>query len=130
MGHAHLPGAFAEAATLFLRGPAPGPKSLARVEHKPATGQALRLFAHQRARAVSCRLKRHTACALEPCLGPSGRSAREPGAALDPAGMRLPPTAMQPQRAASAHAAVRLGPLSRRPALCLDSRSGSERSGV
>jgi transposase len=125
MGHAHLPGAFSEAATLCLRGHEPGPKSLARVEKKPDTGQARRIFAHPLARAGDGRLKRHTALALAQCLCPSGRRAREPGAALDTAGRRLHPTARKPQMAASSHAAVRLGPLALRPALCLDTRSGS-----
>jgi len=62
-------------------------------------------------------LKRHTAFDLEPCLRPSGSSASEPDAALDTTGMRLHRTDVTPIMAASWNAAVRLGPLSLRPAL-------------
>jgi hypothetical protein len=71
-GHAHLTWACAEAATRFLRGHEPGPKSLARLAKKPATETARRLLAHPRARAVSVRLQRPTAFHREPCRGPSG----------------------------------------------------------
>lgn len=64
--------AFAEAATLFLRGNEPGPKSLARWEQTHAPGNARSLLAPTLARAVSGRRKRPTACAREPCLGPAG----------------------------------------------------------
>jgi hypothetical protein len=129
MGNAHLTGALSEAATRFLRGNEPGQKSLARLENKQDKGHALSLCAHQRARAVSCMLTRHTAFELEQCLWTAGSRARDPGAARDPAGMSLPPTAMQPTMAASSNAAGRLGPLARRPALCLDTRAGSYSSG-
>jgi transposase len=68
MGNAHLTWAFSEAATLFLRGHEPGQQYLARLERKPDQGKALSILAHTRARAASCRLKRQTAFALEPCL--------------------------------------------------------------
>ena len=116
-GHAHLTWALSEAATLGLRGNAPGPKSLARVETKQDNGQALRILAHQLARAVYCLLKRTTACALEPLLRTSGSSASEPGASRATAGLRRHRTGVTPRMAASVHAAARLGPLSLRPAL-------------
>ena len=87
------------------------------MENKHGTGQALRILAHKLARAVYVMLKRHTAFDLEPCLRPSGSSASEPDAALDTTGMRLPRTDVTPIMAASWNAAVRLGPLSLRPAL-------------
>jgi len=87
------------------------------VEKKHGKGQALRILAHKLARAVYVMLKRHTAFDLEPCLRPSGSSASEPDAALDTTGMRLPRTDVTPLMAASWNAAVRLGPLSLRPAL-------------
>src|SRR5262245_7952539 len=129
MGHAHLQGAFSEAATLFLRGNEPGQKYLARLEQKHATGQALRILAHTLARAVYGMLNRTTAFDLEPFLRTSGRRAREPGASLATAGMRRHRTGVKPMRAASVNAAARLGPLSLRPALCLDPRSGSCQGG-
>ena len=52
MGHAHLQGAFAEAATLFLRGNEPGQKSLAQLEKTHDKGTAWRILAHKLARAV------------------------------------------------------------------------------
>ena len=54
----------------------------------------------------------------------------EPGAELDPEGMSLPRTDVQPMLAASLNAEVRLGPLALRPALCLDTHSGSFLGGV
>jgi hypothetical protein len=116
-GNAPLTGAFSAAAPLCLRGHEPGQKSLARVENKHDPGTALSIFAHTRARTVSGMLKRQTAFDLEQCLSPSGRTAGKPGAERDTAGMRLPPTAMQPKMAASSNAAARRGPLSLRPAL-------------
>jgi transposase len=68
IGHAHLNWAFAEAATLFLRGNAPGQKYLARVEKKHDKGKALSILAHKLARAVYFLLKRHTAFDLEQFL--------------------------------------------------------------
>jgi hypothetical protein len=130
MGNAHLPWAFSAAAPLCLRGNEPGQKSLARVEKKPDKGNALRILAPKLARAVDGMLKRNTAVDLAPCLRPSGSRAGEPGAALATEGMRLPRTEVKPMMAASWHAEVRLGPLSLRPALCLDARSGSCIGGV
>lgn len=69
-GNAHRNWAFADAATLFLRGHEPGQTSLAQLEKKPATGKALRIRAHQLARAVSVRRTRQTAFAREPFLWP------------------------------------------------------------
>jgi transposase len=101
LGNAHLTWAFSEAATRFLRGHEPGHKSLARLEKKHDKGKALRIVAHKLARAVYVMLKRHTALDLEQCLCTSGSRAGEPGAALDPEGRSLHPTAMQPHMAAS-----------------------------
>jgi Transposase IS116/IS110/IS902 family len=117
IGNAHLTWAFAEAATLCLRGNEPGQKYRARVETKYDKGTALRILAPTLARAVYGMRKRKTACDLEPFLRPSGSRAGEPDASLDPAGMRLNRTDVQPMMAASLHAEVRLGPLSLRPAL-------------
>jgi hypothetical protein len=110
-GHAPRTGAFAAAAPLCRRGPAPGPKALAQGEKPPATGTARSLRAPTLARAVSGRRTRPTAGALEPGLRPEGRRAGAPGAARDPAGSRLHRTAVQPRLAASGHAAGRRGPL-------------------
>jgi transposase len=68
IGNAHLTWAFAEAATLFLRGNAPGQKYLARLETKHDKGKALSILAHQLARAVYFMLKRKTAFDLEQFL--------------------------------------------------------------
>jgi hypothetical protein len=129
-GTAHLPGACAAAATLGLRGHAPGPKARARGEPKPATGNARRLLAPTRARVVSGLRTRPTALALEHGRRPAGSSAGEPGAARATAGMRRTRTEGKPRRARAWHAAGRLGPLSLRPALCVAARSGSGLSGV
>jgi hypothetical protein len=63
------------------------------------------------------------------CLRPSGRRADAPGAALDTQGIRRPRPDVQPIRAASVTAAGPRGPRTLRPALCLDTRSGSCRGG-
>jgi len=67
-GNGHLQWAFSEAATFFLRNHAAGQSSLARCEKKSGQGKALTILAHQLARAVYSRLKRHTAFDMEPCL--------------------------------------------------------------
>ena len=85
-------------------------------ETTPDQGQARSILAHQRARAVSCLLKRTTAFALEPCLRTSGSRAGEPGASLDTAGRSLNRTDVKPMIAAAVHAEVRLGPISLSPA--------------
>jgi hypothetical protein len=111
MGTAHRQWAFAEAATLFRRGNAPGPKSLAQLEKTPDTGKARSLRAHQLARAVSVMRKRTTACDLEQCLRTAGSRAGAPGAARDPEGRSQHRPDVQPRMAASLHADVRLGPI-------------------
>ena len=58
MGHAHLTGAFSEAAVLFLRDHPTGQKCLARWEKKHDKGKALTILAHKLARAVYYMLKR------------------------------------------------------------------------
>ena len=70
IGNAHLTWAVSEAATLFLRGHAPGQQYLARLENKHDQGKALSLLAHKLARAVYVMLKRQTAFDLEPFLCP------------------------------------------------------------
>jgi hypothetical protein len=100
------------------------------VENKHDTGKALSIRAHQLARAVYGRLTRQTACELAQCLRTYGCRAREPGAERDTQGMRLHRTDVKPSRAASGNAAVRLGPLSLSPVLCLDTRAGSYTDGV
>jgi transposase len=70
IGNAHLKWAFSEAATLCLRGNAPGQKYLARLENKHDQGKALSILAHKLARAVSFMLKRKTTFALEQFLRP------------------------------------------------------------
>jgi transposase len=52
IGHAHLKGAFAEAAVLFLRAHPAGQKLLARLEKKHGKGKAFPLLAHTLSRAV------------------------------------------------------------------------------
>lgn len=60
-GHAHLQGAFAKAAVLFLRNHTAAQKSLARLEKKPDKGQALIIVAQKLARAVYYMRKRKVA---------------------------------------------------------------------
>jgi hypothetical protein len=116
IGNAHLTWAFSAAATLFLRGNAPGQKSLARLAQQHAKGKALRRLAHKLARAVYVMLKRNTAVDLEPFLRTYGSRARAPGASLDTDGMSLHRTDVKPMMAASLNAAGRLGPVSLSPA--------------
>jgi hypothetical protein len=113
-GHAHLKGAFAEAAALFLRHNPVGQKDRARLEKKPDQGKALPLLAHQLARAVYDMLKRPTAFDREPCRHGEGSRAGEPHASLDPSGSRLHPAGSTSCVTASGHAQGRLGLLSRR----------------
>jgi transposase len=61
LGHADLKWAFSEAAGRFWRDHPAGPKDLTRWEKKHGTGTALTIVAHHLARAVYCRLNRHTA---------------------------------------------------------------------
>jgi transposase len=65
IGNAHLKGAFAEAAVLFLRNNPQGPKYRACVEKKHDKGKALTILAHKLARAVSDMLKRKTALDMD-----------------------------------------------------------------
>jgi hypothetical protein len=64
MGHAYLKWAFSEAAVLFLRTTAAGPKYLARLEKPQGKGKALPMLAHPLARAVYSMLKREGAFAM------------------------------------------------------------------
>ena len=68
IGNAHLTGAFAEAAPLFLRHNPQGQKLWSRLEKTPGTGKALSSLAHKRGRAVYCMLKRQGAFAMHLCL--------------------------------------------------------------
>jgi transposase len=83
IGTAHLPGAFSEAATLFLRSNPQGQKLLGRLEKTPAQGKALSILAHTLGRAVYLMRKRQGAGAMERFLQTEGSSAGEPGASLD-----------------------------------------------
>lgn len=80
IGHAHLTWAFGEAAALFLRNNEAGQTSLAHLEKKHAKGKALRILAHQLARAVYSMLKRTIAFAMDSFLRSSGSRAAEPEA--------------------------------------------------
>jgi transposase len=61
IGHAHLKGAFSEAAVLCLRDNPEGQKFRVRLEKKHGKGKALTLVAYKLARAVYDMLKRKTA---------------------------------------------------------------------
>ena len=89
IGHAHLKGAFSEAATLFLRNNPQGQKLLARLEKKHDKGKALSILAHTLGRAVYCMLKRKVAFEMNLFLQTSGSRAGEPGASLDIKGRSL-----------------------------------------
>lgn len=85
--------AVSEAAVLCLRAPPAAHTLLARLEKKPGTGKAVTILAHTLARALSYRLPRQTACALDPFLHRSGRGAGALQADLDSPGVPLPPNA-------------------------------------
>jgi transposase len=84
LGHASLNWAFAAAAVLLLRHNPPGQTLLARMEKKHGQGQALTIWAHKLARAVSSMLTRDTVFAMDRFLNGSGRRVGEPAASLDP----------------------------------------------
>jgi hypothetical protein len=86
IGNAHLKWAFSEAATLFLRNNPQGQKLLSRLEKKHDKGKALSILAHKLGRALSYRLRRQTAFAMDLFLRSSGSRAGEPGASLDASG--------------------------------------------
>jgi hypothetical protein len=67
IGHAHLTGAFSDAAVLCLSDHPAAQQYLARVEKKHEKGKALTILAPQLARAVSDRLQRPGACDTEQC---------------------------------------------------------------
>ena len=102
---------------MFLRNNPTGQQLLPRLEKQPGTGNALTILAHTLARAVYDMLKRTTAFDMATFLRTSRRRAGEPGASLDPHGMRLPSAGSQPCAAASVHAQVCLGRVSRSPGL-------------
>ncbi|MGH8065882.1 MAG: hypothetical protein ACRERE_11765 [Candidatus Entotheonellia bacterium] len=109
IGKAHLKWAFSEAAVLFLRDHPPAQTYLARLEKKHDKGKALTVLAHQLARAVYDRLKRHMAFDKDQFFQHEWRGADEPGASLDTQGMNLP-DALDPAAAmASLNAQARIG---------------------
>jgi hypothetical protein len=114
-GHAHLQGAFSEAATWFLRHYPTGQTLLPRLENTHGTGQALTILAHTRARAVSDRRKRHTAFDTEICRRTSRSRASEPAGARHAHGMSLHPARGISYLAASWNAQAGLGPVSQSP---------------
>jgi hypothetical protein len=89
MGHASRTGACAEAAGLLRRHQPMGHTYLARLEHTHGKGNALTIFAHPLARAVSELRKRATVCDRHTCLHGSWSGAGEPHASLDTHGHRL-----------------------------------------
>src|SRR5262249_49049227 len=81
---AYLQWACSDAAGLCLRTPPAGHTSLARVETTHGQGKAVTVWAPQRVRAVSDRLRRETVCDRHKCLHASGRRAGEPHASPAP----------------------------------------------
>jgi transposase len=127
LGNAHLQWAVSEAATVLLRNNLRGQKLRTRLENKHDTGKALRMRAHQLARAVSDMLKRKTAFDMESLLQPCvreqrGRSRRRPGHARDEPHSS---TLCMSTLTASVTAQACRGPVSLSPPRCLDTRSGS-----
>jgi hypothetical protein len=114
-GHAHLPGAFPDAATGCLRHHPNGHKRLTRVENTHGYGNALTIVAHQRARAVSDRRTRPPAFAMERCRQASRSRAGEPTVALDTHGMSRQPARSIAGLAASWNAQAGIGPGSHSP---------------
>ncbi len=105
IGNASRPGAFSEAAGLFVRASPAGQQYLARLEKTHGTGKALTVLAYTFARAVSDMLQRQTACDLPLVPRRSWREAGEPGAALATSGSsrrsrsgRVPTWRLRPQR--------------------------------
>jgi transposase len=74
--------ACSEAAVLFLRHHPAGQQDLARLENKQGQGNALTVFAHPLARAVSYRLQRDTAFDMHQLLTGERSAVSEPAAAL------------------------------------------------
>jgi transposase len=109
IGNGHLQGALSEAAVLGLRHHPAGQQDWARVEKTHGQGNAWTLLAHQLARAVYERLKRHTALARDTCLHGSGRSAGEPDASRATPGISRSPACARSWGTASLNAKVRLG---------------------
>jgi transposase len=91
IGHAHLKGAFSEAAILFLRNNPAGQQYLARLAKNQGKGKAWTVLAHQLARAVYSLVQRHTAFDLDQVLNEERSGAGEPDASLAPNGMSLGP---------------------------------------
>jgi Transposase IS116/IS110/IS902 family len=115
IGNGHLTWAFSEAAVLFLRNHPAGQQYSARMEQTYGQGKALTILAHQRARAVSDRLKRQTALDRDKFLHGSGSSAGEPDASRATQGISLSQACSRSCWTASLNAKVRLGRLSQSP---------------
>jgi hypothetical protein len=130
IGHAHLPWAFAEAATLCRRHNPAGQHYRARLENKHAKGQALTILAHQLARAVYAMRKHKTALHLAQFLQSEGSRGGEPAASLDTQGISLDCACTTSSVTASLNAKVRIGLVSQSPGLCLDLHAGSCASGA
>jgi transposase len=109
IGHAHLTWAFSAAAVVFLRDHPSAQTDLARLEKTHDQGQALTVLAHQLARAVYDRLKRHVAFDTEQFFQHSWRGADEPGASRDTQGMSLPDALDPAASMASLNAQARRG---------------------
>src|SRR5262249_20708149 len=106
-GNAPRTWALSQAAGVCLRDQPRRHKYLARLEKTLAKGKALTRLAHQLARAVSDMRKRHTACAMYPCLQSEGSRVGEPDASLDTQGMSLERAYVTSCGTASLHAKVR-----------------------
>jgi hypothetical protein len=115
-GKAQRKGAFSEAAVVFLRDHPAAQTSLARLEKRHGTGNALTVLAQKVARAVSSMRKRHGAFARETCFQRSGRRADEPGAELDNDGMTLQEALATAACTASVNAKAPIGQAAPSPA--------------
>jgi transposase len=115
IGNAHRKGAFAEAATLFLRHHLNGQKLLTRLEKKHGTGTALTILAPKLARAVYDMLTRQTAVDMAIFLRASRSRAGEPAVSLATPGMSLHPARGISCWAASWNAQACRGPASQSP---------------
>jgi transposase len=109
IGQAPLTWALSAAAVVFRRDHPPAQTDRARVEQTPDQGQALTVLAHQWARAVYDRRKRHVAFDTEQFVPHAWRGADEPGAARDPQGMNRPDALAPAASMASLNAQARIG---------------------
>jgi len=112
-GHASLQGACSAAAVLCRRTNPAGHTSRTTLATTPGQGQAFTRLAHTLGRAVSDRLKRHTACDGRRLLAGAWNGAGEPNASRDDPGLSRSGVLGQAWIAASLHAAEPRGPLAR-----------------